>query len=157
MAVLTSQQLAHYYDTYTTIDVTFTKPVAQATGLQSQDVFLRCLGQQLPCIVYSSSMVGAKVIASLSQAQFERLREAKNLVALRFCIKDPDKPHPLSFFVAARVTGYNPYGNQHFRSCFKSSRLLNVEHIWGVFGGGAWGCFGCILGGFLGDKRDRTD
>ncbi|MDP7611428.1 MAG: hypothetical protein QGH62_03180 [Nitrospinaceae bacterium] len=73
MALVTSQQLALYYSNYMNIDVTFNKQVARAIGLVTDKMFLRLLGYQLPCIVYSSSMVGAKVIANINQDLFTAL------------------------------------------------------------------------------------
>lgn len=109
MALVTSQQLSQYYNSYMDIDVTFTKQVSRVTGMLSNQTFLRFLGDQLPCIIYSCSMKGAKVITSVGQDLFQRIREANNLVLLRFCFKDSDKQDPISFFVASRVAGFNPY------------------------------------------------
>lgn len=113
MALVTSQQLAHYYERFKTIDVTFNRQVVQAIGLQTKQTFIRFLGYQLPCIIYSSSMVAAKVIASVQQSLFHKIREANNLVSLRFCFLDADKSDPLSFFVGARIVGFNPYNQEH--------------------------------------------
>ncbi len=113
MALITSQQLSHYYEQYLNIDVTFTKQVSKVIGLQSKQTFLRFLGYQLPCIIYSSSMVGAKIIASLKDEMFQKIRKANDLVSLRFCFRQADKQNPLAFFVGARVTGYNPYSKEH--------------------------------------------
>lgn len=113
MALITSQQLAQYYELYKQIDVTFNKQVARAIGLITKQTFLRFLGYQLTCIIYSSSMLGAKVIASVNQALFQKIREANNLVSLRFCFQDADKPDPISFFVAAKIVGFNPYSQEH--------------------------------------------
>ena len=113
MALITSQQLTQYYDLYMNIDVTFTKQVTRAIGLKPQQTFLRFLGYQLPCIVYSSSMVGAKIIASIKPDLYEKIRDANNLVSLRFCFQEPDKQDSLTFFVGARISGFNPYSKEH--------------------------------------------
>lgn len=109
MSITTSQQIYRYYDLYKTVDVTFTKDVIRATGLNSKQVFLKCVGEQWPCVIYSSSMSGAKIIASTKSDLFEKVRNANNLVSLRFSFRIADKADPLSFFVAARVAGYTPY------------------------------------------------
>jgi len=110
MALLTAQQISRYYDLYQSIDVTFTKEVIQTVGLVTKQVFLKYLGFQLPCIIYSSSMVGAKVIANVKSDLFSQIRNTNNVVSLRFAITEPDKNDPLSFYVTSHVIGYSPYG-----------------------------------------------
>lgn len=118
MGLVTSQQITRYYEVYKNIDVTFTKQVIEAVGLHTKQVFLKCINHQWPCIIYSTSMVGAKVIANLGEKYFELLRKANNLVSLRFCFLSADKTDPIAFFVPAKVAGYNPYSkdnpNLHF-------------------------------------------
>jgi hypothetical protein len=110
MPVSTSQQISRYYDQFSNIEVTFTKEVTQAILLYPKQVYLRCLGYQWPCIVYSSSLVGARIITNITGSLNETVRKANNLVSLRFSFLQKDKPDPLSFFVSAKVTGYTPYG-----------------------------------------------
>jgi len=109
MSITTSQQIAKWYDLYRAIDVTYTKEVMKTTGLDTRGVFLKCVGEQWPCVVYSASFDGAKVVASSKQAFMDRIKKANNLVSLRFSFKTPDKLEPLSFFIAARVGGVSPY------------------------------------------------
>jgi Tfp pilus assembly protein PilZ len=110
MSITTSQQIARYYDQFSTVDVTFTKEVIKATLLYPKQVFLKCLGYQWPCIVYASSMVGARIVVSRQGSFNETVRKANNLVSLRFSFLQRDKVDPLTFFVAAKITGYTPYG-----------------------------------------------
>jgi hypothetical protein len=112
MSITTSQQIARYYEQFSDIDVTFTKEVIKATLLYPKQVFLKCLGYQWPCIVYSSSMVGARVVVNLHSSFHETVRKAKSLVSLRFSFLQRDKADPVTFFVAAKITGYTPYGPQ---------------------------------------------
>ncbi len=109
MSVATSQQISRYFDLYKQIDVSFTKQVIHAVGLLPRHVYLKCSGEAIPCIVYSSSMVGAKVIANLKATTFQTIRQANNSVSLRYSFRLPDKPDPLAFFVSAKVGGFNPY------------------------------------------------
>ncbi len=111
MPIFTSQQITDYYERFNNVEVTFTKEVIRATGLLPKMVFLKGLGLQWPCIIYSCSMSTAKVVASLTQENFTQIREANNLLSLRFAFKDADKTDPVLFFTSAKVTGYNPYNN----------------------------------------------
>lgn len=130
MALVTSQQITKFYDIYKNIDVTFTKQVIEAIGLQTKQVFLKCVNFQWPCIIYSTSMVGAKVIANLGEKHFELLRKSNNLVSLRFSFLSPDKTDPIAFFVTAKVAGYNPYSkdnpNLHFLNITYTQRPADI-------------------------------
>ena len=113
MSIITSQQLTKYYEQYAQIKVTFTKEVAKAVQLVSKQVFLKCLGYQWPCIIYSSSMTGAKIIANVKSSIQEVTRKANNVVSLRYSFQRSEKGDPVSFFVAAKTLGYAPYGPQN--------------------------------------------
>ena len=109
MSITTSQQIGKWYELYKAIDVTYTKEIIKSTGLDPRGVFLKCVGEQWPCVVYSSSFSGAKIIASSKQALSERVSKANSLVSLRFSFKFSDKPDPVSFFIGAKVLGYANY------------------------------------------------
>ncbi|HUX51788.1 MAG TPA: PilZ domain-containing protein [Spirochaetia bacterium] len=110
MSITTSQQIARYYEQFNAIDVTFTKEVIKATLLYPKQVYLKCLGYQWSCIVYSTSMIGARVLVNLHSTLNETVRKANNLVSLRFSFLQRDKADPLTFFVASKITGFTPYG-----------------------------------------------
>ncbi len=109
MAVLTSQQINRYYETFKDVDVTFTKEVTGNLKLLPKHIYLKCQGMQWPGIIYSTSMSGAKIIVNMGQDGFKLIREANNLVALRFAFSIEDKKDKLLFFVSAKVAGFNPY------------------------------------------------
>ena len=113
MALITGQQLTNYYDRFQNIDVTFTKEVIRVVHLRSKETFIRCLGYQWPCIVFSSSMSGAKAIANVQTDLIQKIREANNLVSLRFSFDQPDKTDPLAFFVAGKAAGFGEYSPDH--------------------------------------------
>ncbi|HUX41980.1 MAG TPA: PilZ domain-containing protein [Rectinemataceae bacterium] len=109
MAITTSQQISRWYDVFKTIDVTLTKEIMKATGLDPRNVYLKCVGEQWPCVIYSTSFSGAKLIASSKSALTDKIKKANNLVSVRFSFRIEGKTEPLSFFVQARVMGYAPY------------------------------------------------
>ncbi len=111
MAVTTSQQISRYYDQFQNTEVTFTKEVIKALLLNTRQVFIKCLGYQWPCIIYSSSMKGAKVITTMQGALKDSIQKSKNLVSLRFSFILRDKNDPLAFFVSAKISGISPYGD----------------------------------------------
>jgi hypothetical protein len=110
MALVTSQKIATYYERYKAIDVTFTKEIIQVTGLVTQQVYLKCVSDSWPCVIYSTSFGGAKVVVNIQTGLVGKLQPANNMVSLRFCFKNAESGNTVTFFVASRVAGYSPYG-----------------------------------------------
>jgi hypothetical protein len=110
MALVTSQKIATYYERYKAIDVTFTKEIIQVTGLVTQQVYLKCVSDFWPCVIYSTSFGGAKVVVNTQTGLVNKLQPANNMVSLRFCFKNAETGNTVTFFVASRVAGYSPYG-----------------------------------------------
>lgn len=109
MGYATSQQITRYYELYQNIDVTFTKEVIKATGLIAQQVYIKALGGQWPCVINSTSLTGAKIIAGIKSGVYEKIQQGNASVSLRFSFIEQDKNEPVSFFVAAKVLGMNQY------------------------------------------------
>jgi len=109
MGYATSQQIARYYELYQNIDVTFTKEVIKATALISQQVYIKALGGQWPCVINSTSMTGAKVIAGIKSGLYDKIQQGLSSVSLRFSFMDSDTEEPMTFFVAAKILGTNQY------------------------------------------------
>jgi len=110
MGIVTSQKITVYYERYKGIDVTFTKEIIQVTGLVTQQVHLKCGSDFWPCVIYSSSFTGAKVVTNIKSGLMEKLQNVNNYANLRYCFKQPDKSNPVIFFVATRVVGQTAYG-----------------------------------------------
>ena len=83
-----------------------------AVGLVPKGVYLKVLDRQIPCMVFSSSMAAARVIAGIPAPVKNVLLQASNRLALRWCFKLPDKVEPITFFVTCRPTGFTHYAMQ---------------------------------------------
>jgi hypothetical protein len=110
MGILTSQKITTYFERFKGIEVTFTKEIIQVTGLLTQQVHLKCVSDFWPCVIYSSSFQGAKIVANMRSGLVEKLQQANNYASLRYCFKIMDSGNPVTFFVSARVMGFTPYG-----------------------------------------------
>jgi hypothetical protein len=86
--------------------------VITALGLVGKGVYLKIQDRQLPCMVFSSSLSSARVIASVPSAVMLALKQANNRLALRWCFKLPEKVEPITFFVTCRPTGFTHYAVQ---------------------------------------------
>jgi hypothetical protein len=113
MAMITSQKISVYYDLFKTIDVIFSKEIIQVTGLVANQVYLKCVGDFWPCVVYSTSFAGAKVVVNIKTGILQKLEKANNMVSLRFCFKNAETGNTVTFFVNTKSSGYTPYGNSN--------------------------------------------
>jgi hypothetical protein len=111
MGVLLSQKISTYYERFKDIDVTFTKDMIQVTGLLTQEIHLKCGNDFFPCVVYTTSFSGAKVVANVKTGLLAKLQTTNNFVSLRLCFRAPGETNTVTFFVSARVTANAPYGN----------------------------------------------
>jgi hypothetical protein len=109
MGLVTSQQLSQYYALYKDREITFNRQIIDVLKLLPKEVCLKTRGDQLSCIVYSCSMSGAKVLASLKAQALQQIRLAGNALSLRFAFRRNDKPEPLFFFVPGKATNYTFY------------------------------------------------
>lgn len=108
---MTSEQLSRYFEQYRETEITFNWQVIKASGLVTSDVYLKVWDRHWPCVIYSCSMAGARVIAEVQRAFSEAVRRANSMAALHFCFKLPNKTRSVTFFVPGRIeslAGYNP-------------------------------------------------
>ncbi len=110
--MITNQQLARYFEEYGDQEITFNRQVNQIIGLLPKHVYLKCQADTLPCILYSSSMLGAKVIANLRVDSLRILQQSSGALALRLCFAREGGAAPLAFFVSARLTAQTAYNPQ---------------------------------------------
>jgi hypothetical protein len=106
--VITSQQLRRYYEDFGDQEVTFTREVGRILRLQPKQVFLKCQTDTLPCLIYASSMRGAKVVANLRPEAHRQLEESSGNLALRFCFAR-EGGSSLAFSVASRIAALTAY------------------------------------------------
>jgi hypothetical protein len=111
MGVLTSQKISVLYDRFKDIDITFTKEIIQVTGLNTQQVHLKCGNDFFPCVVYAASFENARIVANVKTGLLAKLQAANNLMSLRFCFTLPGETKTITFFIAGRVLACAPYNN----------------------------------------------
>jgi hypothetical protein len=111
MGILNTQRIEAFYNTFKGIDITFTKDMIQVSGLITEQVHLKCGSDFWPCVFFSTSFQGSKIVANIKSGLIDKLQKANNSVSLRFCFKSPEDGNPLTFFVAGRVIGLAPYKN----------------------------------------------
>jgi hypothetical protein len=118
MAIVTSQLLAHYYNAYQDVDVTFTRDVLDSIRMVRKQVFFKCMGHQWPCVVYSSPMVSSRIILNLDQGLKDALKKSQGAASIRFAFAQPGKPDPITFFVPGRIANIAPYSEERPQTNF---------------------------------------
>ena len=119
MGILTSQKINAYYDLFRSIDVVYSKEIIQVTGLVTNQVYLKCVGDFWPCAVYSSSFQGAKVVVNIKSGILQKLERANSMISLRFCFKNAETGNTVTFFINTKAAGYTPHGGSEDIVLFK--------------------------------------
>lgn len=112
MGIATIQQINKYYDQYRDTEITFTKDIIRALGLDPRQVYVKCNGGQWPCIVNSTSFLHTKIIIGTKGGAFSELakKDAPN-VNIRFCFRQENDNEAITFLVTGRVAQIQPYMN----------------------------------------------
>ena len=125
MSIITSQQINKYYTSYKSVDVTFTKDIINVTGLDGRKVYFKYRQGQKPCVIYSTSMTGAKIIASMDATIFNQLSDENNMMSLRFAFQQKGATDPILFFIQAKITGFTPMNKAKPDLYFATIEYLN--------------------------------
>ncbi|MDR3342942.1 MAG: PilZ domain-containing protein [Treponema sp.] len=88
-----------------------TKEIVQAMGLIAKQIYVKCMGDFCPCVMYSSSFQSAKILVNIKAGLIQKLQEANNVASLRLCFKSIENREPVVFFVSTRSVGYSPYSS----------------------------------------------
>jgi hypothetical protein len=108
MGILTAQFIPAYYDRFKNAEFMFTKDMSQATGLIAEQVSLKCGTDFWPCIFYSTTFLGGKIVLNTKPGMLEKIQNNNNTASVRLCFKTEDGD-PVTFFVAGRVVSTDPY------------------------------------------------
>ena len=111
MAIITAQQITHYYDYYRTTEIKFTKDVIKVFGMDPRQIYIKCDGTQWPCIINSTSFQQVKVIVGTKGGAFQQLaKKDAGAASVHFMFNRPSGEQ-LSFFVSGKVNGISSYAN----------------------------------------------
>lgn len=111
--IVTNQVINNYYDLYREDEITFTKDVLRTLRLDPRQVYVKCGGEQWPCIINSTSFQMAKIIIGTAGGAFHKItKKDAPPVNLRYCFIDEDN-NPLYFFISCKVSNVTPYMNSN--------------------------------------------
>ena len=112
MAIATNQQITNYYDSYSDKEVIFTREILHTLRIAPREIYIKCGGNQWPCIINSTSLLAAKIILDKTGGAFTAITQ-KNTppVSLRFCFFIDKGTETMSFFIAGKVTDVAQYAD----------------------------------------------
>lgn len=100
------------YNTHKDHDLMFNHNVVSSLGIIPERVQLKCGDIKIPCAIYSSSMVGGKVIAKLNRQFFNNLNRSSCVVAIHLIYIDKESSNEVSFFINSKITLYNKFSSE---------------------------------------------
>ncbi|MBN2532694.1 MAG: PilZ domain-containing protein [Spirochaetales bacterium] len=109
MQDLSAYQITSYYERYKEVDITFNKKVMEFMQVIPKEIYLKCKDYIYPCIINSSSMIGARIIAQVDMLFFNRVKTNNNIVHLRFAFQKGDSTGQISFYVLSKMEQYTPF------------------------------------------------
>lgn len=109
---LNARQLAKYYDDYKDTEITFTKDILRTLAMDPRQIYIKCQGNQWPCIINSTSFTKAKIIIGTKGGAYQQLQQDKDqhTLNLRFSFYTPDGQLK-GFFTSGKVTEITSYMN----------------------------------------------
>ncbi len=111
MAVLTNQQIGRYYEEYRDTEIAFTKDIMHTLALDPRQIYIKCTGNQWPCIINSTSFAKAKIIIGTKGSAFQQLaRRDAPAVNLRYCFYQNDG-QMMTFLISGKIGTISSYMN----------------------------------------------
>lgn len=109
MGIATNQQITNYYEKYCDIEIVFSREVMSALRVNPRQIYIKCNGDQWPCIINSTSFKTAKIIIGRKGGAFQQITAPDSpAVSLRFCFSE-EQNKMFSFFISGKVSDVVPY------------------------------------------------
>lgn len=109
MTTQTRHKCDEYYRIYLEHDVSLTKEIISEMKLIPQKNYLRYGGMNIPCILYSSSMIRARIIAQLQSSICEKISMGNKTASLCLAFKREKGEDPVTLFINVKIAGFTPY------------------------------------------------
>lgn len=109
MSVTTSHHISRYYDYFRDKEIVFTKANLKSLRIDPRQIYIKCNGDQWPCIINSSSLQQAKIIVGTSSGIYTTISKKRDTtVSLRYCFFDQYN-EPIQFSVTCNVLDIKSY------------------------------------------------
>ena len=104
-------RLTELYENHQNHDVTFNQNVIKSLGLVVESIVIKCGDIKVPCIIYSSTLVGTRIIINLSERKLNYIKRKRGSVSLYFNFKAPYTKREISFYINSKVTDFDHYND----------------------------------------------
>jgi hypothetical protein len=121
----TAQKIHFYYSRFSDREIIFNTDVIASTGLLPVKVSIKCLSETYPCILYVSSMIGARILVEAKVFMFDFIKKANNNVSLRLFFLEHGLGKEISFFIHSKVKSHNKYQGNKPNLFFMNLEFLN--------------------------------
>ncbi|MBI9098810.1 MAG: hypothetical protein JEY91_10060 [Spirochaetaceae bacterium] len=118
-------KLDELYENYKDYSVTFNQNIIESLGLIAEQISFKCGGRKVPCIIYSSTMTEARLLAKLDQDFFQLLQKQRNTISLRYSFFVKDQNREISFFINSKIRNYSKYNCDNPDLYFISLEFIN--------------------------------
>ncbi|MBR3549090.1 MAG: PilZ domain-containing protein, partial [Treponema sp.] len=100
-----------YYEEYRDTEIAFTKDIMHTLALDPRQIYIKCTGNQWPCIINSTSFAKAKIIIGTKGSAFQQLaRRDAPAVNLRYCFYQNDG-QMMTFLISGKIGTISSYMN----------------------------------------------
>lgn len=109
MNISNSHTIARYYDFYRDKEIIFTKANLRSLRIDPRQIYIKCNGDQWPCIINSSSLQQAKIIIGTASGAYTTINKNKNVpISIKYCFFDQNN-ETIQFYVNCSVYNVQPY------------------------------------------------
>lgn len=101
--------LDNIYNTHKEHNIAFNQNVVSRLGIIYDQVYLKCRDIKVPCAIYSSSMIRAKIIAKLDYSFLNNLRLACSFVTLRLNYIENGSKKETPFCIGSKILHFKKF------------------------------------------------
>lgn len=104
-----NKRLNEIYDNHYRHNTTFNQGVIKSTGLVVDKITLKCGDMKKSCIIYSSSLISARIIVKLSLDQLNYIKRKRCAISLNFTFNIESEKNSISFHINSKITHIEEY------------------------------------------------
>lgn len=104
-----NKRLNEIYENHSFHDTTFNQSVIKSLGLVTNQIAIKCGDMKESCIIYSSSLISARIIVKLTKNQLYKIKKKNGAISLNFTFKIESEKNNISFYVNSKITHMEEY------------------------------------------------
>lgn len=105
--------IIEFYSKHKDFDIIFNSNVIRTLGLKADQITFKCGNLNIPCILYSSSLNKARIIAKIDDTIKMALEDNDFNINLRFTFYISKLKQTMSFYVGSTILDYDRYDSDN--------------------------------------------